>query len=125
MFVKVFLLLMFLVSCATNVTHGVMLPENNISAIIPNITRREDVRNLLGSPSFIVEERWHYATTVKRYRAFFLPKVLKHDIYIISFQGEVVSNVEHVAESDIQKEKVPTLKIKTKKPDLKKIYNAN
>ena len=125
MFVKVFLLLIFLVSCTTNSTHGVILPENNISAIIPNITRREDVRNLLGSPSFVVEEKWHYATTVKKYRAFFLPKVLKHDVYVISFQDDVVSNVEHVVESDIKKEKVPTLKIKTKKPNLTKIYNAN
>ena len=114
-----------IISCATKVTHGVLLPENSISSIMPNITRKEDVKNLAGSPSFIIKDVWYYATTTKTYRAFFLPKTVKHEIYAIAFENDTVKNIEIITEKDIENTKVPVFKIKTKKPNLKEIYNAN
>ena len=92
---------------------------------MPNITRKEDVKNLIGNPSFVINDVWYYATTVKKHRAFFPPQVLTHEVYALSFADNTVTDIKHITEKDIQNTEVPMYKIKTTKPDLKKIYNAN
>lgn len=116
---------LFTASCATNTTHGVILEDRNLAVVIPDVTRREDVNNLLGTPSFIIDDDWYYVTTVKQYRAFFTPQIVKHDLYKISFSGEVVNNIEHKTKHDVRKVHVPIYRIKTVKPNLKEIYNAD
>lgn len=122
----VFILLLFVsflfVSCSRTVTHGVIFNERDISAIIPNLTRQEDVRTLLGNPSFKWKEKWYYASTKKRYKAFFLPKVEKHDVYEISFEDGVVLQMKHFTESDIKNTQVPFHEMKTQKPNLTEMF---
>lgn len=117
--------IVFLFSCTTKVIHGVIIEEKTLQSVIPNVTRMEDVKNLFGSPSFIIEDIWYYARTVKNYRAFFIPKVEKHTVYAITFENQTVSKIEHFNENDIQTTPVPTYTIKTTKPNLTEIYNAN
>lgn len=114
-----------LMSCATKVTHGIILEDRNLAVVAPKITRKEDVKTLLGSPSFIFDNKWYYVTTIKEYRAFFTPKVLKHDLYEISFSDETVDSINHMVKHDIQMAYVPMYKVKTTKPNLKYIYNAH
>jgi len=119
-----FILILFLISaCSTTVNHGLVIKENDVSAIMPNVTRREDVRTILGEPSFIWNEKWHYVSTKKKYRAFLLPKIEKHDVYTISFNGDIVQDIKHITESDIRHTQINKHKIKTQKPDLSKIFN--
>ena len=69
----------------------------------------------LGEPSFIWNEKWHYVSTKKKYRAFLLPKIEKHDVYTIAFNGDVVQDIQHLTESDIQSTQIGKHKIKTQK----------
>ena len=119
-----FIVILFLISaCSTTVNHGLVIKENDVSVIVPNLTRMEDVRTTLGEPSFVWNEKWHYVSTKKKYRAFLLPKIEKHDVYTISFAGDVVQDIKHLTESDIRSTQIDKRKIKTQKPDLSKIFN--
>ncbi len=118
-----FILILLLISaCSTTVNHGLVIKDSDVSIIVPNLTRREDVRTILGEPSFIWNEKWHYVSTKKKYRAFLLPKIEKHDVYTIVFNGDVVQDIKHLTESDIQSTQIGKHKIKTQKPDLSKIF---
>ena len=115
--------LIFLASCTTTTIHGVIIQPEDISVIIPNVTRMEDVKTLLGQPSFKWKEQWYYVNTVKEYRAFFMPKVKYHNMYIIAFNKNIVLNVEHFTEKDIVNKKVEMQKIQTQKPNLKELFD--
>ena len=119
-----FIVILFLISaCSTTVNHGLIIKEDDVSIIVPNLTRMEDVRTILGEPSFVWNEKWHYVSTKKKYRAFLLPKIEKHDVYTISFSGDVVQDIIHFTESNIKPMQIDKHKIKTQKPDLSKIFN--
>ncbi len=105
-------------ACSTTVNHGIIIKPNDISAIKLNLTRREDVRTIIGEPSFIWQEKWYYISTIVKQQAFFTPKIIKHDAYAISFQGDVVSVIEHFDEKDIKHQKIKIQKIKVEKPNL-------
>ena len=120
---RVILILLLVSACSTTVNHGLVIKENDVSIIVPNLTRREDVRTILGDPSFVWSEKWHYVSTKKKYRAFLLPKIEKHDVYTIAFNGDVVQDIKHITERDIHQAQIDKHKIKTQKPDLSKIFN--
>ncbi|MFT4967979.1 MAG: outer membrane protein assembly factor BamE (lipoprotein component of BamABCDE complex) [Candidatus Deianiraeaceae bacterium] len=116
------LFLLLLLSCSKVVQHGVVVGQKDIHVVMPNITRKYDVRNLLGTPSFIWKEKWYYISTKKRYKAFFKPTVVEHDAYVIAFNGEVVASVQHFTKNDIQPTIVKVYNIKILKPDAKKLF---
>ena len=67
--------MLLLLACSTTANHGVILKERDISAIKINLTRAEDVRTILGEPSFIWKAKWYYISSVTKQRAFFNPKL--------------------------------------------------
>jgi outer membrane protein assembly factor BamE (lipoprotein component of BamABCDE complex) len=119
---RIIFILFLLASCSRTITHGVILNERDTSAITPNLTRQEDVRTLLGNPSFKWNEKWYYASTKKRYKAFFLPNVEKHDVYEIAFENGVVSQMKHFTQIDIKNTQVSLHEIEIQKPNLSEMF---
>lgn len=119
---KLFFLLLVLTSCVTTVEHGVIIKERDLSAIMPNITRKEDVRTLLGEPSFEWKAKWYFISTKKSYRAFLAPKIEKHSVYVFAFVDDVVINIEKYTHDDIKTEPLMLEDIQFGKPDLHKIF---
>ena len=117
----IFIILLF-VSCSTTVHRGVILKENDISAIKINLTRSEDVRTILGEPSFIWKEKWYYISSTEKQRAFFNPKIEKHESYAISFNSNTVSQIEHFTKEDIQRTAIKKQKLKVEKPNLHELF---
>ena len=115
-------IILFFVACSTTVNHGVILKDKDISAIKINLTRAEDVRTILGEPSFVWNEKWYYISSTTRQRAFFKPKVEKHNAYAISFHKNIVSQIEHFTKEDIQRAAIKKQKLKIKKPNLYKLF---
>ena len=118
----IFIILLFVISCSTKATHGVILKEKDISAIKINLTRAEDVRTILGEPSFVWKEKWYYVSSVTKQRAFFNAKIEKHDAYAISFHNKTVSQIEHFTKEDIERTTIKKQKFKVKKPNLHELF---
>lgn len=115
-------MLFFLSSCVATVEHGVIIKERDISVITPNVTRREDVRNILGEPSFEWKAKWYFVSTKKSYRAFLNPKVEKHTVYAVAFVDDVVISIEKYTQDDIKTTPLILEDIKVTKPNLHKIF---
>jgi len=118
----IFIILLFVISCSTTINHGVILKKNDISAIKINLTRTEDVRTILGEPSFVWKEKWYYVSSATKQRAFFNAKIEKHDAYAISFHNKTVSQIEHFTKEDIERTTIKKQKFKVKKPNLHELF---
>lgn len=114
-------MLLFL-ACSTTANHGVILKARDISAIKINLTRAEDVRTILGQPSFAWKEKWYYISSTTKQRAFFNPKIEKYEAYAISFQNSIVSQIEHFTKEDIQHTEIKKQKLKVEKPNLHELF---
>ena len=117
-----FLALLLITACSTTINHGIVIKDRDISAIKPQLTRTEDVRTILGEPSFIWKEKWYYVSTATKQRAFFTPQIEKHNAYAISFRGNTVSKIEHSTKEDIQRTQIKSQKIKVEKPNLYELF---
>ena len=121
---KTFLIIITIIlsSCTTTNHHGIIIDENDIKAIKPQITRMEDVKNILGTPSFIWKEKWHYISTTVTQKAFFKPKIIQHNAYVIAFKNKTVSNIQHYDINNITHTQIKKQKIKFTKPNLKEVF---
>ena len=72
-------------SCSTIIHEGTMLEENKITQLRPGLSYKADVENILGSPSFVIENKWYYVSIQKKQRAFFIPKILEHKALQLTF----------------------------------------
>lgn len=109
-------------SCSKTVQHGITLNSEDVSAIIPNITRKTDILTLLGTPSFEWQQKWYYISTTKRYKAFFTPQIEKHTAIVISFNGETVQEKLEFSKKDINPTLVKIYNLQKEKPNLKEVF---
>lgn len=114
--------LLFVTACSTTVSHGIIIKDRDISVIKPKLTRQLDVKTILGEPSFVWKEKWYYISSTTKQRAFFKPKIEKHEAYAISFQSGTVSQIEHFTKTDIVHTPIKTQKIKIEKPNLYELF---
>jgi outer membrane protein assembly factor BamE (lipoprotein component of BamABCDE complex) len=82
---------LLLPACGSNVqVHGNLPDPELIAEIQPGAYRREDVVDLLGSPSAVStfeDSRWYYIGQKISQFAFLKPKVLERSILVVSFDG--------------------------------------
>jgi outer membrane protein assembly factor BamE (lipoprotein component of BamABCDE complex) len=89
-----------LAGCSTEVALRGNLPRSyQIAEIHPGKTTAEEVVKILGSPSSagVFDRRhWYYISRRTSRTAFFTPKVLSQDVYIVDFNDKgVVRSIEH------------------------------
>jgi outer membrane protein assembly factor BamE (lipoprotein component of BamABCDE complex) len=51
----------------------------------------------IGSPTFVLDEKWYYVGSQRERVAFFLPKITQHHMLEISFDGERASDIRFVS----------------------------
>lgn len=88
-----------LAGCVAQVdTHGERVDPDRLSAIHPGVQRRDDVAELLGSPSSTAvfgDETWYYIGDVVETRSIFDRDVVSREVVIIRFdQSGVVKDVD-------------------------------
>jgi outer membrane protein assembly factor BamE (lipoprotein component of BamABCDE complex) len=122
-----FLLLsnLFLSSCIERVKHeGVVIEQDSIDKIIIGKSTKEELNDLLGTPSFIMDnlenmpETWEYISTDKKWYAFLKPTITSHLVLEIEFKGNVVSRLNKITKEQLPTEKMELFKI-TPKDNLK------
>lgn len=72
------------------VTRGNMPDPDLIADIQPGADNREDVADMLGSPSAVstfMDDKWYYIGHKVEYFAFFEPAVLERSVLVVSFDG--------------------------------------
>ena len=94
-------------ACQTDVNlHGNLPSHDEIAQIRPGKTTKTEVTKILGSPSSIGvfdPDDWYYISKRTRRVAFFDPKVLDQEVYVVTFdQQGVVKAVEHKGMKDAE-----------------------
>ena len=98
---------MALSACSPNVqTRGHVKAPEWQAAIQPGVAGRQEVLEVLGSPSTrssFGQETWYYITTKREYHAFFKPKVADQDVLAITFDTSgTVEQVEQLGKDALQ-----------------------
>lgn len=119
---KFAVLLFFVISCSQDIQHGIIINEKDLNAIIPNLSRKADIKTILGEPSFIWKDEWYYISTKKKYKAFFMPKIVSHSAIVFSFDDQTLIKTTKYNEKDIQNKQITMHRIKFQKPNLTKIF---
>ncbi len=88
-----------LVACTPKIDIRGNLPdEERLSEIVPGEQSREEIRDILGTPSSIAvfdQETWFYVSQRTETLAFFEPEVKERSVVILKFDKEgFVSNIE-------------------------------
>ena len=82
---------LLLPACGNNVqVHGNLPDPELVAELQPGADRREDVAELLGSPSTVStfeDSRWYYIGQKTSQFAFMRPEVLERSILVVSFDG--------------------------------------
>jgi outer membrane protein assembly factor BamE (lipoprotein component of BamABCDE complex) len=91
--------------CATNVEQrGNLPPQDKITEVHPGTTTKDEVTEILGSPSSISvfnDKTWYYISRRTGQFAFFDPDVLDQQVYVITFDDQgVVQAVGHKSLED-------------------------
>jgi outer membrane protein assembly factor BamE (lipoprotein component of BamABCDE complex) len=94
-------------ACQTDVNlHGNLPSKDEIAEIHPGKTTKTQVTQILGSPSSVgVFDRnhWYYISKRTSRLAFFDPKVLDQEVYVIEFDRRgVVTAIEHKGLKDAE-----------------------
>lgn len=89
-----------LVGCIASVDQRGNLPEpEQIAAIHPGTTTRDQVTKILGTPSstgVFDDKSWYYISRKIKQVAFFDPSVTDQQVYVVNFDGNgVVKSVDH------------------------------
>ena len=87
-------------ACTTYVAvHGNLPRRYQVAEIHPGKTTAQEVLKILGSPSstgVFDSRQWYYISDRRSRIAFFNPKVLSQDVFVVDFDGHgVVKAVEH------------------------------
>ena len=94
-------------ACQTDVNlHGNLPSRDEVAQIHPGKTTKAEVTKILGSPSSIGvfdPDHWYYISKRTRRIAFFDPKVLDQEVYVVTFdQQGVVAAVERKGMKDAE-----------------------
>lgn len=114
--VKFFFIFLLLSGCLFQKHEGVMLHHTDIEKIHKGQTAKE-VINILGSPSFILneaDEEWFYVSSKKEWRAFFEPKITEHSTLRIKIKNGTVADIN--MNDDLPDKSTPQPKTKIKQP---------
>ena len=81
-------------------THGHSLDQEQLAKVAPGQTSRQEVLQLLGSPSALStfdDENWYYVTQRTEKRSFYQENVVEQDVVAIAFdeRGRVVTVGRH------------------------------
>ncbi|MGB4191125.1 MAG: outer membrane protein assembly factor BamE [Rickettsiales bacterium] len=86
-------------------TSGHLYNDNEIE-VIKNATTKQDIENLLGSPTTISDfgqETWYYITSKKERIAFLPESVVEQHIVVITFNKDEVKTIATYTEKDANK----------------------
>jgi len=94
-----------LAGCASDVNqHGKLPDPDKITSIKPGTSTKNDIIKLLGSPSAAStfdDKTWYYISRRTEQVAFFQPKVLDQQVFIVDFDDSgVVRDVDHRSLAD-------------------------
>ena len=94
-------------ACQTDVDlHGNLPRHDEIAEIQPGKSTKADVTRILGSPSSIGvfdPDDWYYISKRTKQVAFFAPKVLDQEVFVVEFGKDgVVKAVEHKGMKDAE-----------------------
>lgn len=85
-------------------TRGSIPAESQVSLVVPGVHGREDVRNVLGSPSVIStfdKNTWYYIGRQTEEYAFFKRKTVEQQILIVRYGGDgLVDKISQLDKSD-------------------------
>lgn len=98
---------LFVAACATPVSRGHIHEPEAVQAIKPGKTSRDEVQQLLGSPSSESSfglMTWYYISSVKEVRSISAPKVVEQNVTEVAFdKAGVVSTVKNYTLADGKK----------------------
>jgi outer membrane protein assembly factor BamE (lipoprotein component of BamABCDE complex) len=84
---------------ATVEQRGNLPPPDEIAAIHPGKTTRDQVAKILGTPSSVgvfSDKSWYYISSRTKQVAFFDPAVIDQEVYVVDFNDDgVVKAVDH------------------------------
>ncbi len=83
---------------------GDLPSQKRLDLVQPGFTRAQAI-DLLGNPSFQnkigADDFYVYSKSIKKSQAFFDPKEVERDIYVVTFnQADIVTDVQHLTLSD-------------------------
>lgn len=85
-------------------TRGNIPTDSQVSVIVPGVHGREDVRNVLGSPSVIStfdDNTWYYIGRKTEQYAFFKRKTIEQQVLIVRYGGDgLVEKISRLDKSD-------------------------
>jgi outer membrane protein assembly factor BamE (lipoprotein component of BamABCDE complex) len=89
-----------LAGCSSTISERGDLPDHTrLSEIKPGATTKEQVAQILGSPSstgVFDDNSWYYISKKTKRTSFFTPKVLDQQVYVVNFnKNDVVASVTH------------------------------
>ncbi|MEY3197056.1 MAG: hypothetical protein RLZZ59_424 [Pseudomonadota bacterium] len=102
----VILVAIALSGCQGTYSRGVRLDKDSIEAIKTGHLGREQVEELLGSPTMISDytpNTWYYVSRVARDKVWSRPSVKKQMIVKVTFTGDFVSHVEVIDKKPVVK----------------------
>ncbi len=90
-----------LAGCSPKVHHqGKAVEQAEIDQIKVNQHRKEDVAQILGSPTMYAmfqDDRWYYYSKITETKAFMKPVASEQNLYVITFdKGGVVRDIKHL-----------------------------
>lgn len=107
-----------LIGCGATVNqHGYKLDPEELAEITPGVATRQDVLDVMGSPSTIStfqDSKWYYIGQRTEEFAFFKPDVLERSVLVVSFddsglvEGTQVYTLEDGQEIDLVSRETPT-----------------
>jgi outer membrane protein assembly factor BamE (lipoprotein component of BamABCDE complex) len=77
--------------------YGYDLDLKNLEKLKINKSTREDVINILGSPSTVsgfTDDEWYYVTVQTTRKSMFNPRVTERDIVQLKFRGNILTHIE-------------------------------
>ena len=85
---------------------GYMFRPEDLAALTPGQTTKEEVQRKLGSPSSKSDfgpETWFYISRKTESMAFFEPKTTDQQVMALEFNGEVLANIKKLGLQDAKK----------------------
>ena len=103
---QIFAMMIVLAGCAASEsTRGNFLHQDDVAAIQPEISTKNDVLNLLGTPTtraVFDDSTWYYVGLKTEKKGFFDEKVVERKIYKLTFDDlEMVQSIQEVSEDAI------------------------
>lgn len=94
-------------ACVPTISDRGDLPgRDHLAEIHPGSTTKTQVEKILGTPSSISvfdDNAWYYVSRKTKQIAFFQPKVLDQDVYVVDFNNSgVVTHVGHLTEANAE-----------------------